>query len=238
MGGTAIFYETVKGLPFERLRTLVQELRNLKFIGTGSDEGLLEKLFAIIAHAGGGKPFVDALGALDTRNYFGANMALLHRAQLRDDAVVVQWQRLTSKIEHDGGVYRFLETHEKWKNAAKLCRYASNDLWLQRAINTDNEEKGKKAKKKGMKNFDKPPISNMAMKLSHSVPPGALVGILPPIDPNAAGGLAKTLPPFGDTDASSPGGGREAPAYTPYAWEDPQATPTRASGRASEPPTI
>ena len=73
--------------------------------------------FAIIAHAGGGKPFVDALGALDTRNYFDANMALLHHAQLRDDAVVAQWQRLTSKIEHDGGVYRFLETHEKWKNA-------------------------------------------------------------------------------------------------------------------------
>jgi hypothetical protein len=217
MGGTAMFYETVRGLPFERLRHMVAELRSLKFIGPKSNEGSLEKLFQICAHAGGGKQLVDALSAIDMQ-YFGANMALLQHAQLRDEATVTHWQRLIKRIENDGDVYRFLECHEKRENAAKMCRYCSNDLWLQRSMQL-HDEKMKKSKKKGLRNFDPPNVSNMAMSLSHSLPPGAL---LPPLDHEPAPALAQTVSSF------------PAPAYTPYAWD---ATPSKTSEPATASPS-
>jgi hypothetical protein len=119
-------------------------------------------------------------------------------------------------------VYRFLESHEKRVNSAKMCRYCSNDLWLQRSMQL-HEEKMKKGKKKqkGAMNFDPPLVSNMAMTLSHSLPPGAL---LPPLDHDPTPALAQTVASFGP-----------APSYTPYAWnDDPQATLKPA---ASEPTT-
>merc|ERR1711871_415912 len=104
-------------------------------------------------------------------NYFGANMELLKHAQLRDDDMVLHWQRLTKRIEHDGGVYRFLELHEKRINASKMCRYCANDMWLQRSMQLHDEKLSKKKKQKGWKSSEPPLVSNMAMTLSHSLPP-------------------------------------------------------------------
>jgi hypothetical protein len=225
MGGTEMFYETVQGLAFERLRHMVAELRSLKFIGpkANSKDDSLEKLFKLCALAGGGKQLVDALSQIDMK-YFGANMELLHHAQLRDDHMVANWQRLTKRVENDGGVYRFLECHEKRENAAKMCRYCSNDLWLQRSMQIhEDKTKKKKEKQKGVQNFDPPLVSKMAMSLSHSLPPGAL---LPPLDHDPTPALAQTVGSFG-----------AAPSYTPYAWENPMnPTPDPAADPATGAP--
>merc|ERR1719379_1640614 len=128
------------------------------------------------------------------------------------------------RIDLDGGVYRFLGCHEKRETAAKMCRYCSNDLWLQRSMQLHEEGKKKgKEKQKGWKNFDPPVVTKMAMTLSHSLPPGAL---LPPLDHDPTPALAQTVSSFEPP----------APSYTPYAWDDPQGAP-RPTGAASEPAT-
>jgi hypothetical protein len=214
MGGTQIFYETVKGLSFERLRYLVAELRSLRFIGHRSDEGTLESLFKLCAAAGGGREFVDALTNVDM-DYFTANMALLHFAQLRDDDTVQAWERLTRRMDQAGGVYRFIERHEKRENSAKLCRYCSNELWLTRSLQL-KEQEGRKAKKtKGWKNYDPPVVSKLAAKLTQSMPPGA---VLPRIE----------------IDAPDEPLAVDPPAYIPFAWLEAQDSP---QGAASPSPT-
>jgi hypothetical protein len=144
-------------------------------------------------------------------------MQLLHQARLRDEHTVVHWQRLLKRLELDGGVYRFLECHEKRETAAKMCRYCSNDLWLQRSLQL-NDENTKKAKKKqkGVKSFDPPVVTKMAMTLSHSLPPGAL---LPPLEHETNPALAKTIASF-----------EPAPSYFPYASEKSDVYVSEKSG--------
>jgi hypothetical protein len=152
---------------------------------------------------------VSALAEINM-DYFTENMDLLRRAKLADVAQVDSWLRLTKRIDEKGGVHRCLEQIEKHESAVKNCRYCTNDLWLQRSMQMSQTQTlpGKFGKKK--MNFKSPPVSNMALRLTQSMPPKSL---LPPID-------------------SPPQFESEAPSYVPFeAFEEEPltATPVRAS---------
>jgi hypothetical protein len=222
MGGTKALYETVEGIPFAKLKYVMDTLRHVRLIGDRAPQGLLETLLEICAQAGGAKKLVQQLEKLDMR-YFDDNMLLLERAELTNPANIKNRDVLEHRISKKGGLHRFLELTAKQEAVIHQCRYCKNDLYLQRSMQTNFTKKWSDLKDQKFivpdVNQKGQPVGGIGMRLTgvQSMPPGMR---LPPLTESGQ----EALPPLEEMDPL-------------VAWEEPTKELAESESKPPERPS-